>query len=218
VEIEALLRLCEEHNIFLVVDEAYREFVFDGLLPVSILNIAPNNKRVIVIDSLSKRYSLCGARLGCLLTPNEEVLATTLNIAQARLAAPTIEQFAAAYMLRHIGDDYVTGVRDEYQGRRDVLYAEFSKIPQVMVHKSRGALYTVARLPVEDAEAFAMYMLSEFRKDGCTVFVAPASGFYMQNAKGRQKIRVAYVLEKEQIKHSVSIIKDALDAYPGAKG
>ena len=129
-ELRFLFDLCEEHNIFLIVDETYREFVYDDLKPLSILHLVPNSDRVIVVDSLSKRFSLCGARIGCLLTCNEEVLATTLKIAQARLAAPTIDQFAAAYMLEHIKDDYLESVRNEFQSRRDALYYSLERDPR----------------------------------------------------------------------------------------
>lgn len=212
-ELAFLLELCEEHNIFFIVDETYREFVYDDLEPVSILHLAPNNERVIVVDSLSKRFSLCGARIGCLLTCNEEVLATTLKIAQARLAAPSIDQFAAAHMLDHIGDEYLESVRLEFQSRRDALYAALKEVPDVTVHKPRGAFYTIVRLPVSDAEAFAAYLLADFAHDGKTTFIAPAAGFYMQNSQGREKARFAYVLKKSEIEEAVKALAAGLRRY-----
>ena len=181
--------ICEENNIFLIVDETYREFVYDDLKPLSILHLVPNSERVIVVDSLSKRFSLCGARIGCLLTCNEEILAATLNIAQARLAAPTIEQFASAYMLEHIQDGYLEGVRDEFKARRDALYGALKGIPGVTIHKPQGAFYTVVQLPVDNAEDFAAFLLSQFSYQMRTTFIAPAAGFYMQSRTGNCKRR-----------------------------
>lgn len=212
-ELQFLLDICEEHNIFLIVDETYREFVYDDLKPVSILHLAPNNRRVIVVDSLSKRFSLCGARIGCLLTCNEEVLATTLNIAQARLAAPTIDQFAAAYMLDHINDDYLENVRKEFQSRRDALYYALREIRDVAVHKPKGAFYTIAQLPVDDAEAFAAFMLSGFSRQQKTTFIAPAAGFYMQNSQGVRKARFAFVLKKSEIEAAIEVLAAGLEQY-----
>jgi aspartate aminotransferase len=212
-ELRFLLNLCDEHNIFLIVDEAYREFVYDGLKPLSVLHLSSNNDRVIVVDSLSKRFSLCGARIGCLLTTNEEVLATTLNIAQARLAAPTIEQFAAAYMLENIHGDYLERVRSEYEMRRDALYEALGQTSGIIAHKPKGAFYSVVRLPVEDAEEFATFLLSSFLDHGRTTFVAPAAGFYMQNERGKDKARIAYVLEAPQMKEAVEVLGAGLEAF-----
>lgn len=212
-ELRTLLDLCDEHNIFLIVDETYREYVYDGLEPLSVLHVAPKSPRVIVVDSLSKRFSLCGARIGCLLTANEEVMATTLNIAQARLAGPTIEQYAAAHMLEHIGESYLDAARTEYRLRRDGLYEALRDVPGVTVHKPMGAFYTIARLPVEDAEKFAAFLLADFSHDGKTTFVAPAAGFYMQNAKGAQKIRLAFVLREPEIREAVAVLAAGLRAF-----
>jgi aspartate aminotransferase len=212
-ELKFLLDICDEHNIFFIVDETYREYVYDSLKPLSILHLAPKNNRVMVVDSLSKRFSLCGARLGCLLTANEEVLSTTLHIAQARLAAPTICQFAAAHMLEHIKPDYVEGVRQEFQARRDVLYASLKEIPDVTVHKPMGAFYTIVRLPIDDAENFAAFLLSGYSSDKRTTFIAPAAGFYMQHDRGVQKARLAYVLKKEEIRQAVDVLASGMTAY-----
>jgi aspartate aminotransferase len=208
-----LLELCEENNIFLIVDETYREFVYDDLKPLSILHLAPNNKRVIVVDSLSKRFSLCGARVGCLLTCNEEILTASLHIAQARLAAPTIEQFASAYMLDHINPGYVEGVIKEFQLRRDALYYSLKDIPGVTLHRPMGAFYTVVQLPVDNAEDFAAYMLSQFSLAKKTTFIAPAGGFYMQHSQGLQKARFAYVLKKSEIEEAIEALAAGLDQY-----
>lgn len=212
-EVRMLLDICEANNMFLIVDETYREFVYDGLNPLSVLQLAPNNKRVIVVDSLSKRFSLCGARIGALITSNEEVLATALNIAQARLSAPTLGQFAAAHMLRTISGHYLDSVIAEYAKRRDALISSLQQIPGLVAHKPGGAFYLVARLPVKDAEHFAAFLLSDFSKGGKSVFLAPAAGFYMQNSKGIDKVRIAYILKSEEIEESVEIIKAALESY-----
>jgi aspartate aminotransferase len=212
-ELSFLLNLCEENNIFLILDETYREFVYDQIKPLSILHLAPNNPRVVVVDSLSKRFSLCGARIGCLLTCNEELLAKSLNIAQARLAAPTIDQFAAAYMLENIKDDYLETARTEFQSRRDALYYALKKVPNVAVHKPKGAFYTVAQLPVSDAEDFASFLLAKFSHKRKTTFIAPAAGFYMQNSQGVQKARFAFVLKRSEIEEAIEAFAAGLDQY-----
>ena len=217
-ELQFLLELCEEHNIFLILDETYREFVYDDLKPISILHLAPASKRVVVVDSLSKRFSLCGARLGCLLTSNEELIAKSLSIAQARLAAPTIDQFAAAYMLEKIKADYLEKARLEFQSRRDTLYNALKKVPDVSVQKPKGAFYTVAQLPVADAEDFASYLLSQFSYKKRTTFIAPAAGFYMQNSQGVQKARFAFVLKKSEIEEAVEAFAAGLKQYLQQKG
>lgn len=212
-ELRLLFDLCEEHNLFLVVDETYREFVYDNAQPLSILHLQPTSDRVIVVDSLSKRFSLCGARIGCLLTCNEEVLAAGLKIAQARLAAPSIDQFAAAYMLEHIHEDYVESVRSEFRSRRDVLYAALSAIPGVGIHKPQGAFYSVVQLPVEDAEKFAEFLLARFSYKMRTTFIAPASGFYMSKSQGLQEARFAYVLNGKEIEEAIEALAAGLLQY-----
>jgi aspartate aminotransferase len=212
-EIAGLLDLCNRNNIFLVVDEAYREFVYDGLTPYSVLELDPSNERIIVVDSLSKRFSLCGARIGALITPNQRVLSTGLSIAQARLAAPTIDQWAAAYMLNHISDEYSKVTTKEYEERRDRLFSRLSKIPGVEAFKPRGAFYTVARLPVAHAEDFAKFLLNDFDDNGETVFVAPASGFYQTKERGNDEIRLASVLSSQHLERAMEILEGALWEY-----
>jgi len=213
-EMVLLFDLCEEHNLFLICDETYREFVYDDHEPFSILNMEPQSERVIVVDSLSKRFSLCGARIGCLLTNNGEVIAASLKIAQARLAAPTMSQFAAAHMLQTIGDDFLSRVRTEFRERRDTLFAALKTIPGVTAHKPGGAFYMIVQLPVEDADDFAAFLLESFSCNGKTTFIAPASGFYMQSARGRKQARIAYVLNKHDIGEAVAILAEGLKNYP----
>ncbi len=212
-ELRLLFDLCEEHNLFLIVDETYREFVYDDFEPFSVLNLEPESERVIVIDSLSKRFSLCGARVGCLLTTNEEVLAAALKIAQARLAAPTISQFASAYMLENIQDDFLERVIGEFRIRRDALYSALQDIPGVVAHKPEGAFYAVVQLPVPDADDFAAFMLGEFSHNGKTIFIAPASGFYMESNLGRQQARIAYVLNRSDIEEAIRVLSAGLESY-----
>jgi len=212
-ELRLLFELCEERNLFLIVDETYREFVYDDFEPLSILNLEPNSDRVIVIDSLSKRFSLCGARVGCLISSNTGVLASALKIAQARLAAPTMSQFAAAHMLENIKDDFLQGVIDEFRARRDALYTALKKIPGVIAQKPQGAFYTVVQLPVDNADHFAAYMLDKFSHDGKTTFIAPAAGFYMLGSQGLQQARVAYVLNEKDIVDAVAVLAAGLERY-----
>ncbi len=212
-ELQLLFDLCEERNLFLIVDETYREFVYDDFEPLSIFNLEPASDRVIVIDSLSKRFSLCGARVGCLMSVNEEVLASALKIAQARLAAPTMSQFASAHMLENIKDDFLQGVINEFRTRRDALYAALKEIPGVIVQKPQGAFYTVVQFPVADADDFAAYLLEEFSHNGKTTFIAPAAGFYMRHSQGEQQARVAYVLNKNDIEEAVDVLAAGLQSF-----
>jgi aspartate aminotransferase len=212
-EIRFLFDLCEEHNLFLIVDETYREFVYGERQPLSVLHLEPNSRRVIVVDSLSKRFSLCGARVGCLLTCNEEVLSAALKVAQARLAAPTIEQFASAYMLEHIQDGYLESVRNEFRERRDALYHSLKGIPGVAVNKPQGAFYAVVQLPVSNAEDFAAYLLEKFTYKNSTTFIAPAAGFYMLSAEGISRARFAFVLKKREIESAIEALAAGLEKY-----
>ena len=204
--------LSEEYRIE-SVDETYREFVYDDQEPFSILNLEPKSDRVIVIDSLSKRFSLCGARIGCMISPTEQVMESALKIAQARLAAPTLSQFASAHLLENIRDDFLEGVIKEFRVRRDALYTGLKEIPGVIAHKPQGAFYSVVQLPVDNADDFAAYMLDEFSYNGTTTFIAPAAGFYMLESQGLQQARVAYVLNKDDIQAALAAIAAGLQSY-----
>ncbi len=212
-ELRKVHKLCEDRNLFFVIDETYREIVYDNRSPLSLFHLEPQSERVVMIDSLSKRFSLCGARIGCLYTRNQEVRARVLNMAQARLAAPTIEQHAARFMLENLEADYFQSVRATYEKRRDVLCEALKSLPDTDCYSPDGAFYTVARLPVERSDAFARFLLSEFDVDGETVFISPAAGFYMEGSRGQQKIRLAFVLEEEKLQRSVEIIKLGLEAF-----
>lgn len=214
-ELKMLLEICNDRGLFFLVDETYREFVYDDAKPCSVLHLEPDNKRIIVLDSLSKRFSLCGARIGCLITKNEDVMAMSSNIAQARLAAATIDQFAAAHMLSSMSVAFVQGVVKEYQERRNVLFSALKSIPGVEVHKPQGAFYMIARLPIDDAEKFAIFLLSEFSDKKETTFLAPAGGFYMENGRGLNKVRLAYVLKAQDLQRAVEIVAAGLKSFQG---
>ncbi|HEX8173386.1 MAG TPA: pyridoxal phosphate-dependent aminotransferase [Thermoanaerobaculia bacterium] len=210
-ELEVAAQFCRERGLFLISDEVYREFVYDGRKAISALELEGLEDRVIVVDSLSKRYSACGIRLGALLTRNAEVYDAALRMAQGRLSPPGIAQFIAIGA-ESLGEEYTRGVVDEYQRRRDVLYEGLTSIPGVFLEKPEGAFYCVARLPVDNAEDFAIWLLSEFEHEGATVMVAPASGFYFSDL-GKSEVRIAYVLKEEELKVAVRLLRVALERY-----
>ena len=213
-EIEALHKIVVKHNLFLVADEVYREFTYDGAEHYSILQEEGLEEHAIIIDSVSKRYSMCGARIGCLVTKNKEVIRTAMKFAQARLSPPTYAQIASEAALETT-QDYFDAVKTEYVGRRNLLIEELEKIDGVKVAKPQGAFYCIAELPITDAEDFAQWLLEDFRVNGETVMVAPAAGFYATEGLGKNQIRIAYVLEKESLKRAVNILKEALKSYIG---
>lgn len=211
-EIIKLKDLVLKHDLFLIADEVYREFVYDGAKHFSVMEEAELSQHAIVIDSVSKRYSMCGARIGCLVSKNKEVIATTLKFAQARLSPPTYEQIASEAALETTAD-YFKKVNQEYTERRNTLVDELLKIPGVKVPKPRGAFYCVAELPVDDADDFAQWLLEHFEDNMETVMVAPASGFYTHPASGKKQVRIAYVLKREDLIRSVEILGKALQVY-----
>ena len=211
-ELEAVAGFCREHGLFLVADEVYREFVYDGKSATSLLSLPGCDEIGIVVDSLSKRYSACGIRLGCLATRNREVYAAVLHMAQARLSPPGLAQLVALGA-SELPPDYAQGIVREYQARRDVLFEGLSRLPGVLLRKPEGAFYFVARLPVEDADDFASWLLSDFSHEGATVMVAPAQGFYATPGLGKDEVRIAYVLCKEDLEASVRILAHAIPRY-----
>jgi aspartate aminotransferase len=210
-ELEMMAGFCRDHGLFLVSDEVYREFVYDGRKAISALELAGAEEFVIVVDSLSKRYSACGIRLGALVTRNAEVYDACLRMAQGRLAPPGLAQFLAVGA-DALGEEYTRDVVAEYQRRRDVLYEGLRGIPGVELAKPEGAFYCVPKLPVGDAEDFAVWLLTEFEHDGSTVMIAPASGFYASDV-GKNEIRIAYVLKEEDLRKSVELLRIALERY-----
>jgi aspartate aminotransferase len=215
-EIRSVAEFCARHGLFLVLDEVYREFVYDGRECRSALTLPGLEDHVVVVDSLSKRYSACGIRLGCLATRNPEVYDACLRMAQGRLSPPGLAQFVAVGAAG-LGREYTEGVVREYQSRRDLLYEGLLSIPGVFLRKPEGAFYCVARLPVEDAEDFARWLLTDFQHEGATVMVAPAAGFYASAGMGRDEVRVAYVLGAKALRVALAALSRALDAYPGAR-
>lgn len=211
-EMDQLAALVIKHDLFLVADEVYREFAYDGRKHISVLNMPGLEQHAIVIDSVSKRYSMCGARIGCLVSKNKEVMATAMKFAQARLSPPTFAQIAAEAALETTSD-YFDSVISEYIDRRNVLIEGLKKIPGVTVANPGGAFYCVAQLPVDDCDDFAQWLLESFHVNNETVMVAPAAGFYSTPGAGKNQIRIAYVLEKEALLASVNILEQALKVY-----
>ena len=215
-EIEAVAAFCRQHGLFFISDEVYREFVYDGAVATSALTLPGYEDLMILVDSLSKRYSACGIRLGCLATRNPEVHQAVLRMAQGRLSPPGLAQLLGAAM-NEVGPDYTARVVKEYQERRDVLFEGLSKIPGVFLRKPEGAFYFVARLPIDDADDFARFLLADFSFEGATVMVAPAPGFYATPGLGRNEVRIAYVLKREDLEQAVRVFAAGLEAYAVAR-
>lgn len=215
-EVVAVAEFCRDHGLFLVADEVYREFVYDGRKAISALSLPGLEENVIVVDSLSKRYSACGIRLGCLVTRNKDVYSACLRMAQGRLSPPGLAQLAAVGA-RELGPEYAADMLAEYQKRRDVLFSLLSDVPGIFFRKPEGAFYFVARLPVQDGEDFARWLLSDFQLDGATVMVAPAQGFYATPGLGANEVRIAYVLKEEDLRAAVRILAAGLQAYGSAR-
>lgn len=211
-EIEQLKELAIKYDLFLIADEVYREFVYDGIKHYSVMSEKGIEKNAIMIDSVSKRYSMCGARIGCVVSRNKELIGTILKYAQARLSPPTYALIASEAALETPAT-YFTEVIDEYVDRRNILISELKKIKDVKVSAPKGAFYCIAELPVEDADDFAQWLLESFSDQGDTVMVAPASGFYSTPGSGKNQIRIAYVLKKEDLVRSVELLKLALKQY-----
>ncbi len=212
-EITKLKNLVLKHDLFLIADEVYREFVYDGVRHHSVMSQVGLDKHAIMIDSVSKRYSMCGARIGCVVSRNPEVIQTALKYAQARLSSPTFALMASEAALE-TPQSYFDDVIHEYDERRNILVNALKKIENVKVSSPKGAFYCMAELPVEDADDFAQWMLEKFEDKGETVMVAPASGFYSTPGSGKNQIRIAYVLKKESLLRSVELLSMALDQYP----
>jgi aspartate aminotransferase len=211
-ELEMVAAFCREHGLFLISDEVYREFVYDGRRAISALELEDAGDFVIVTDSLSKRYSACGIRLGALVTRNADVYDACLRMAQGRLSPPGLAQFIAVGA-ESLGEEYTTSVVAEYQRRRDVLYEGLTSIPGVFLQRPEGAFYCVVRLPVASAEDFATWLLTDFSHDGATVMVAPANGFYLSGL-GASEVRIAYVLNEADLTKAVDLLSRAINKYP----
>jgi len=211
-ELGRVVKLAVKHNLFIIGDEVYKEFVYNGRRHISLLEFEEARDRVIVVDSISKRFSCCGARVGAAITRNDQVYAAMLKFAQARLCPPTIEQRAAIAAYK-MGMGYFEPVRREYERRRDVLFEGLSAIPGVVVRKPEGAFYMSVRVPIRDTEKFVIWMLTDFRLDGQTVMVAPESGFYGTPGKGKDEIRAAYVLNEDDLRRALVVFRAGLEKY-----
>ncbi len=216
-ELAMVARFCRERGIFLVSDEVYREFVYDGRKAISALALEGMERHVVVADSLSKRFNVCGIRLGMLVTRNEAVYDAAYRMAQGRLSAPGLAQ-QVALGAAEIPDGYLGGVIEEYRRRRDVLFGGLTSIPGVFLMQPEGAFYFIARLPVADSDDFAAWLLSDFSKDGETVMVAPADGFYATPGLGTNEVRIAYVVEEEALRRAVAILAEAIPEYRRVRG
>jgi len=211
-ELHEILQLASDHDLFLVVDEVYREFCYDGEDFLSALTLTEYQDRIIVVDSFSKRYSMCGARIGTLVTKNKEVLEGVMKLAQARLCPPEIEQIAALAALK-TPPSYLKEVQQEYQKRRDYLVNRLQSIEGIFCSHPKGAFYLVARLPVEDAEDFCTYLLRDFNYHNETVMLAPAEGFYVSEGIGKNEVRIAYVLNVNDLQKAMDCLEHALKQY-----
>lgn len=213
-ELEQLRDIVKKHDLFLFADEVYREFCYDGAQPFSVLNLEGIEENVIMIDSVSKRYSMCGARIGAMVSKNKEVMTAALKFGQARLSPPTVDQIASEAALE-TPQSYFDNVVSEYVERRNIMVDGLNAIPGVFCPKPSGAFYCVAKFPVDDAEKFCQWLLEDFEYNGQTVMMAPANGFYSSPGAGKQEARIAYVLNKESLKNAVKCLEEALKVYPG---
>jgi aspartate aminotransferase len=212
-EILQLGQLVKKHDLFLIADEVYREFIYDeNDIHYSVMNLAGLEQNVIMVDSVSKRYSMCGARIGCMVTKNKEVIAASMKFAQARLCPPTIEQIACEAAI-DTPQSYFDQVIKEYKQRRDTLIAELNKIEGVVVTLPKAAFYCIAQLPVDNTDNFAQWLLENYNLNGETVMLAPAAGFYSTPGMGLNQVRIAYVLKKEDLIRAVQILKEAIMVY-----
>ena len=214
-ELETLRELVLEHDLYLFVDEVYREFIYGESKHFSALNLEGLAQNVVVIDSISKRFSACGARIGAIVTRNQEVLAAAMKFAQARLSPPSLGQLAGESLF-DLGQDYYDGVKQEYQRRRDLMVQLLNDIPEVRCPKPGGAFYAVAQLPIDDADAFCQWMLESYSYEGATVMMAPATGFYATAGSGKNEVRIAYVLNTDELTKAIECLKEGLKVYKGA--
>ena len=214
VELQTLRDIVKKHDLFLFSDEVYREFCYDGLRHKSVLELEGIDDNTVMFDSVSKRFSACGVRIGAIITRNCEILATAMKFAQARLSPPGLGQIAGEAALE-TPSSYFDGVRKEYIARRNFLVDSLNKIDGVLCPNPKGAFYTTVKLPVDDAEAFAQWLLTDFEFNNQTVMVAPAAGFYSTPGLGHNEVRIAYVLKQDDLQQAVVCLQQALEIYPG---
>jgi aspartate aminotransferase len=211
-EVKTIAKIAKEHDLFIIADEVYREFVYDGLQYTSFLKLDDVKDRVIIIDSISKRYSACGARVGLVASKNRNLIANILKLCQSRLCIPTIEQVGAASLV-DTPEEYFEETNKEYQARRDVVYNSLKQMPGVVCEKPTGAFYIIAKLPVPDAEEFVKWLLNDYSINNETVMMAPAAGFYATPGLGLDEVRISYCLNCDDLKKAMNILKHALVEY-----
>lgn len=212
-ELETLAKIIKKYDLFLFSDEVYREFCYDGIKHFSCLNLKEIEQNVILFDSISKRYSMCGARIGAIITRNHDVINAALRFGQARLCPPAVGQIAAEAALK-TPKSYFESVYNEYIERRDFLVNALNQMPGVVCPTPKGAFYTIVKLPIDDSDKFAQWLLDSFEYKGQTVMVAPATGFYATPNLGKNEVRIAYVLNKEDLKNAMECLAEALKTYP----
>lgn len=215
-ELQMIVDIAMEKDLFIIADEVYREFVYDGLEFKSFGHFPEAEDRVIIVDSVSKRYSACGARIGSLASKNDELMANILKLCQGRLCVPTLEMKGAIELYK-TPTSYFKEVNDEYKSRRDIVYKALKEMPGVVCEEPKGAFYVAVKFPVDDAEKFIIWMLEEFDHSGETVMMAPLEGFYSTPGYGKDEARIAYILEGPELEKAMNVLKIALDAYPGRK-
>ncbi|WP_338067633.1 pyridoxal phosphate-dependent aminotransferase [Anaerosphaera multitolerans] len=211
-ELRRIVRVAKEKDLFIIADEVYSEFIFDGKTFMSFASIEGIEDRLIILDSISKRFGACGARIGSLICKNQELMTEVIKLATGRLAVSTIDQIGAT-ALYNVDESYFKEVNEEYEKRRNLIYEELKKIEGVKVYKPEGAFYIMPDLPIKDADDFAMWLLTEFDVDGETIMIAPADGFYHDSNEGKSKVRLAYVINQKDLKRAIEILGIALKEY-----
>jgi len=215
-ELESLREIVLKHDLFLFSDEVYREFTYDGRPHHSVMNLKGVEENVILLDSISKRYSACGARIGMLISKNKEVICTAMKFAQARLSPPTFGQIAGEEAI-NTPDSYFKKVLEEYHARRNIVVESINKMAGCFCPESGGAFYAVARLPIDNSDKFCQWLLEDFSFEGQTVMLAPATGFYSTKGRGIDEVRISYVLNVNDLKSAMKCLEEALKIYPGRK-
>jgi aspartate aminotransferase len=213
-ELELLKNIVIKHDLFLFSDEVYREFCYDGKKHHSVMNLYGVDQNVVLLDSISKRYSACGVRIGVLISRNKEVMSSAMKFAQARLSPPTFGQIAGEEAI-NTPDSYMVSVLNEYVQRRNIVVESINKMTGCFCPNPGGAFYAVARLPIDDSDKFCQWLLEGFNWEGQTVMLAPATGFYSTQGRGRDEVRISYVLNVQDLKNAMKCLEEALKVYPG---
>lgn len=213
--LEAIAEIVKARDLFLLSDEVYRDFYYGSDELVSVLQFPGLDNQAVMLDSASKKFSLCGARVGFFVARNPDVIAAALKFCQARLSAPTLDMFGVEASLKNTDDRYFAAVRNEYKARRDIVVGALHEMPGVVVPNIEGAFYAVVKLPIDDSDRFCQWMVEEFRLDGETVLMAPATGFYITPGLGKNEVRIAYVLDQQRLSRAMECLAAGLQAYPG---